>query len=76
MSIIKNILLILVGIVFFLVGFMAFAPALLVSSFFRLVTTLFTIMLFTGLMCISKAIGTEEQQELVSKYTLDALEAL
>lgn len=76
MKYIKNILLILVGIVFFVVGFIGFAPVLVVSSIFRLIAGFFTILLFTGLMCFAKAIGTANHVYLVKHYGLEALEGL
>ena len=76
MNILKNSLLILVGIVFFVVGFVGFAPVLVISSACRLIAGFFTILLFSGLMCFAKALGTANHVALVKHHGLGALDAL
>lgn len=76
MNIIKKILVILVGIVFFIVGFVGFAPVLVISAIFRMIAGFFTFMLFCGLMCLAKAFGTANHIEAVDKSFREALETL
>lgn len=77
MYIIKNILMFLVGFVFFVPCLVLFAPFLTVSALCRLLTGFVVIVLFCSLLLIGKACGADkEAQEEVKEAGHKALEKI